>query len=240
MLAELGGEGEAIGSGWMACDVPGSWADYAAGLGEDGPVTRHELEELVAFYVSRNRVPKLQLTPYQHPSLLENAVATGFAPFEFETLLAHWLEDLPTPRSLSGYSFRILEPTSPADVDAFVDAQNLGFFDGNMPNGMVNITRRVLGHSRTTAWLVEFDGEPVGSAGIEVFEGSAVLIAGAVVAEHRRKGVQQALMARRLRHAAELGCEYALVQSMPNGPTERNALKLGFVPVTTLVGLSRH
>jgi hypothetical protein len=38
VLREVGGEGAAIGEGWMACDVPGSWADYTAGLGVKQPV----------------------------------------------------------------------------------------------------------------------------------------------------------------------------------------------------------
>ena len=41
VLREVGGDGAPNGSGWMACDVPGSWSDFAVGLGLDGPAADH-------------------------------------------------------------------------------------------------------------------------------------------------------------------------------------------------------
>ena len=80
-------------------------------------------------------------------------------------------------------------------------------------------------------------GEIVASGGLEVFENSAVLIAGAVLPHARRQGVQSAFIEFRVRQAAMMGIEYCLVGSLAGGPTERNALRAGFSPVYNPVDL---
>ena len=94
-LEEVGGAGRAIGSGWMSCDVADSWADHATSLGMNGPVEDSTLDELVEYYRSRNRVPKIKVTPYQHPTLFAGLAQRGFSLVESETFLIHSLDHLP-------------------------------------------------------------------------------------------------------------------------------------------------
>jgi GNAT superfamily N-acetyltransferase len=236
VLRELASDGAPIAGGWMACDAEGSWAEFAAGLGLQGPVSSEEIEALVAFYAARGRPAKVQTVDVQHPSLVQGLLAQGFYCFEAEQVLTLALDRYdpgPTPH-VAGLRLRQVDPAQPDDVAAFVAVQLAGFFpDHDAPEGMRPITERTARHPRGTFWLAELDGEVVGSAGLEVFEGSAVLIAGAVVPQAQRRGIQRAMLHHRLAEARRRGFEVALIASLAGGPTERNALRVGFSPAYT-------
>ncbi len=240
VMRELGGGGEPINSGWMVCDEPGSWADYAAGLGLNGPVTSAEIQRLVDFYDAHGVDAQVQTTPYQDPSLFSALAEHHFVTDDFTVMFVHDLKDLSTTQ-MDGLEFIETNPGDDEDVQAFVDAQKIGFFVPEAaPEGITAITERVARHPRCRIWLLKLNGQIVGSGGLEVFENSAVLFAGATFPEARRKGIQSAFINYRLRVARKLGAEYALVGSVPNGGTERNALRQGFVPVMTQVSLRRR
>ncbi len=238
VLRDIGGEGAPVADGWMACDLPGSWADYAAGLGVQGPVEASSLDTLVDYYRAHKRAPRIQVTPYQHPSLLRGLGDRGFSTHELETVLVHSLDGLPQTRSPPGLHFRRIDPASDEDVTAFRNSQMAGFFgEGEPPPGMLPITDRVARYARCHLWLLELDGELVGSGGLELFEDAAVLIAGCVVERARRRGLHSSFLRFRLEHAARAGLRYATVGSMAGGPTERNALRAGFTVAFTQLGL---
>lgn len=237
VLQELGGEGAAIGGGWAASDLRGSWANNAAALGVNGPVDEASLDALVAFYRERGREPRIQVTPYEDPTLLRGLEARGFVSLESETVLVRSLEGLPTLDPIPELVFRPIDPQSQEDVDAFRSSQMTGFFgEEEPPAGMLPITGRVARSARAVLWFLELEGHAVGSGGLELFEESAVLIAGCVHAQARRRGLQSAFIRFRLMQAANRGLRYAIVASKPGGPTERNALRAGFsVAYTQLV-----
>ncbi len=238
VLREVGGAGAAVGTGWMACDLLGSWADYAAGLGAAGPVEDATLDALVAFYREQGRTPRIQVTPYQHPSLLKGLGARGFVVYEVETVLWRNVTPAPPPAAVLGLTFRAVDSASASDVAAFHDAQMAGFFeDRDPPAGMRPITERVARADRCRLWLLESDGLVVGSGGLEVFEAAAVLIAGCVRADARCRGLHSAFIQFRIQEAARAGLSYVTVSSKPGGPTERNALRAGFAPAYTQLGL---
>ena len=221
----------------MACDVPGSWANYAAGLGVGVPVDGTTLDGLVAFYRQRNREPRIQLTPYQHSSLWDGLAARGFVPYDRDTVLVHPLRDLPALPS-GPLGFRLIDRRNPDDVVAFRDSQMTGFFDGKeVPAGMLPITERVARSPRVCLWLLTLDGRVVGSGGLEFCEDSAVLIAGCAHPEARRQGGHSAFVRFRLEEAVRRGLRYATVASVPGGPTERNALRAGFAVAYTQLAL---
>jgi len=241
VLREVGGEGAPIGGGWMACDLEGSWAVYAAGLGLAGSVDDTTLDALVDFYRERNRPPQIQVTPYQHPTLIKGLAARAFAPYELETVLVRTLEDLPPSKPIPGLIFRPVDPKSDLDVMAFSNSQMTGMFDHDAPpQGMVPITARVARSPRVRLWLLELEGRIVGSGGLETFEETAALIAGCVHIEARAKGLHSAFIRFRLEEAAAADLHYVTVGSTPGGPTERNALRAGFSVAYTQLGLQQQ
>jgi hypothetical protein len=201
VLSEVGGDSAPVGGGWMSCDVPGSWADCAAGLGVDRAVPEAVLDELVDFYAKRRRRASVVLTPYQHPELLPSLAARGFTLQSLETVLARPLTPLPPDPEPEGLQIVQVDGGDPDSVSAFVEAHLRGFFPA---------------------------GDVVGSGGLELLGEGAVLIAGSIMEGARRRGLHRAFIRHRLVFAAGEGCSFAVVGSVPNGPTERNALREGF------------
>jgi GNAT superfamily N-acetyltransferase len=85
-------------------------------------------------------------------------------------------------------------------------------------------------------WLALDGDTPVGAAALFVSEGIAYLGFAATLAEHRGKGAQTALLAHRIRRAAELGCDAILTETgerrddLPSN-SYRNILRAGFEEV---------
>ncbi len=84
-----------------------------------------------------------------------------------------------------------------------------------------------------TCWLALADGEPAGAAALFVDDGAGYLGFAATLPEHRGKGAQSALLAVRIRRAAELGCGEVFTETgelRPDRPSNsyRNILRAGF------------
>ena len=234
VLREVGGAGAAVDTGWMACDIPGSWANFAAGLGLKGPVSEGAFDTLIAFYDAHQRPCRVQVTPYQHPSLEKGLEARGFRIVDREVVMVHPLTSLPSQPPPEGLEIRPLEPSDVRDIEAFCDAQGRAFYpEDGLPSGMRPISVRVATHSRSKLWLLTHEGELVGSGGLEGFEGGCVLFGGGVTPEARRMGIHSAFIAHRVAAAKAMGFGYATIASIPGGPTERNARRAGFSPSYT-------
>ena len=235
-LEEVGGTGRAIGSGWMSCDVPDSWADHATSLGLDGPVSDAVLDEFVEYYRSRKRVPRIKVSPYQHPSLLAGLARRGFTLLEVETVLVHFLKDLPGIDPPPGVVFRPIDPADSSDVRLFRDLNIEGFHSGGpVPEGVLPITERMVRSVRCRFCIIEVDGQPAASAGIEIHDGSSVLITGSTIPGFRNRGLQSLFIRFRLHEAARMGMDYALMGSLAGDTSERNALRFGFRPCFSLM-----
>jgi GNAT superfamily N-acetyltransferase len=91
-------------------------------------------------------------------------------------------------------------------------------------------------HAGWTCWLALDGDEPAGAAGVFVAEGAAYLGLAGTLPEHRGKGAQGALLATRIRRAAELGCDLVITETgerRDDRPSSsyRNILRAGFTEV---------
>lgn len=79
-------------------------------------------------------------------------------------------------------------------------------------------------------FLARVDGEPAGGGMGAIMRNRniAALFGTATVPEFRRRGVQTALINRRLWAAAQPGCEYAVVGATPGSGPQRNMERRGF------------
>jgi hypothetical protein len=74
-----------------------------------------------------------------------------------------------------------------------------------------------------------FDGgQPVATAAMRVRGEFAWLGFATTFASHRGRGAQLSLLYRRVRDAAEAGCQWVIAEAMPDGPSLRNQLRAGF------------
>lgn len=229
-------EAEAIAGGWACYAGPGSWANQAAGMGLDGPVPAAEVARLVTFYTSRGVQPKVELCPFVDPSLLEGLAAHGFSVRGFENVLARELpggEDLRAALP-DGWPADLeivrVDPRDEAQVRTFIDVSTSGFRPEGQPPSAVEIelTSRVVAHPNCDSFLALLGGRFAGGGGMAVGASVAALFGTSVLPAYRRRGIQQALIVRRLERARERDCRIATIGSEPGISTERNASRVGF------------
>jgi GNAT superfamily N-acetyltransferase len=79
-------------------------------------------------------------------------------------------------------------------------------------------------------FLARRDGVAAGGASLRLFEGVAQLCGAATRPEHRRRGVQSALLARRLAIAVEAGCDVAIVTTQPGSKSQEDVQRHGIRP----------
>ena len=83
----------------------------------------------------------------------------------------------------------------------------------------------VPGFRRYCAWI---DGQLVGTATLRLDDGLAQLCGAATLPAWRRRGVQTALLQRRLADAADAGSDLALMTTAPGTKSQENGPKQGF------------
>jgi MOSC domain-containing protein YiiM/GNAT superfamily N-acetyltransferase len=82
-------------------------------------------------------------------------------------------------------------------------------------------------------FVAELDGVPVGAASLHVHHQVGWLRAGAVLAAHRGRGIQRALIEARIAHAARVGCDLAGGVADINSSSARNLERVGGRVVAT-------
>jgi GNAT superfamily N-acetyltransferase len=91
---------------------------------------------------------------------------------------------------------------------------------------------QVIGDMATASGFVRYlalrDGEPAGGASMRKSESVAQLCGAATLPEHRRCGIQSALLASRLVDAHQAGCDVAVVTTQPGSKSHQNVQRKGF------------
>jgi GNAT superfamily N-acetyltransferase len=82
--------------------------------------------------------------------------------------------------------------------------------------------------ARFHRYLARLDGRTAGGGGLFLGDGIGILCGAATLAAFRRRGVQAALLRRRLADAAAAGCDLAVVTTAPGSRSQQNAQRRGF------------
>ena len=224
-------ESEPIGGGWMSFAGEGSWANQACCVGLDGPVPGAEIDRLVEFYVSRNVEPRIEVCSLADESLVRGLADRGFQLREFENVhLRRIMEDEKFDFATSSSDFKVVkvDPENAAQVEEHVRVGMSGFFEGEPSEGMLESGHKAATHPRTRAFNVECDNRVVGAGSCEIYEKASAFFGVSVLPDYRRRGIQLALLAKRLETARKEGCLFSAIHTKPGSPSERNAYRVGF------------
>ena len=195
------------------------------GLGLDSPATERALDGIAEFfdrlgqryYISLND----QAKPSDLPAQLERRGFTdGYAWMKFTRGVE------PPPATETALRVERIGPEAGAD---FGDVVAAGY-------ELEPFTSAWLSQLPQTSWhcYVAYDGDdPAGAAALYVHDGTGYLCFAATKPEHRRKGAQGALLAARIRDAAEAGSTRLVTETgerIPLKPSNsyRNILRFGF------------
>jgi len=174
---------------------------------------------------------------------LDGLADRGFALREFETVLARevgageLLRPDPWPQGLEIVE---VDPADDAQVRTFIEVSTSGFRPEGQALDAANeaIARRIVEYPRSRSFLALVGGVPAGGGGLEIGRDVASLFGTSVLPRYRRRGIQRALILRRLERCREEGLDLAVIRSKPGAATDRNAMRLGFALAYTRVVLA--
>ena len=252
VIAEIGDECEHIpaveGGGTVAFKKGVDWLCQAIGCGLDAPITADGIERVAGFLHTRGARPSIDLTDQSGEAAFALVARTGMVLDHAERVYAIDLDRFVEPTAVPGLTIEALDLANDDQIRVLVRHRVEGFADpGEAPSvGEFEAAERSQRHPRARGFCAYVDGELAGTCGMEVIELApaggepAVRLASlwaAVVGEpFRRRGIQTALIARRLQQGIAEGCSVAVIECEPGIPTERNAIRLGFSLAYTRLG----
>ncbi len=236
-ISEIADRAEPWGGGMMCAGPAGSSLNYAAGVGFDGPISRDDVRRLIGFYESRGVEPRIEFAPFADRSLLDVLEAERFTLRHLENTFFRPLDDGAPIESPMGWPEGLViervDGNNPAQVAEFARTAVGGFFPEGTepPEPHVEMASRVTRHAHSISFLARFEGDAraAGAGALEVRGDVAGLFGVSVRHDLRRRGVQLALLQARLEEARRRGARYATIGSRPGVPTERNAMRFGFM-----------
>jgi ribosomal protein S18 acetylase RimI-like enzyme len=236
---------------------PGEPFNKLAGLGFDGPIDEDALAGLEREFDSRQAPLQVEFASLGDNSIPPVLARRGYELVNFENVLGRPLTPSRRGGSGEGETRRDAEgaladsgegPLSTSIVVAqaaddetakWIDVVVTGFetpdtFDGPASHESFpreNLERVFSGLSEVRGfrrYLARLGPVIAGGAAIRISDGLAQLAGAATLPEHRRRGVQSALLQARLLDAAQAGCDLAVVTTQPGSKSQENVQRAGF------------
>lgn len=223
---ESGSEWAEIAGTIATYDGPESPVTQTFGLGLLEPLTPEALDQIEAFFRQRSAPILHEVSPFAGVPALELLVARGYRPVELSSVLYRSVEIDPAPLP-PGVSVRVCGPQEAA-LWADISTRGWSHDHPEFAPMMRELSEVTTAREGSPSFLAEFEGEP-GAAGVLcLHEGVALFGGAATVPELRRRGLQSALLAERMRFAAGQGCDLAMIVAQPGSDSQRNAERRGF------------
>jgi GNAT superfamily N-acetyltransferase len=214
-----------VAGGCAFCGGPGYPVNQIVGMGLYGEVTTKDLDEVEEFFRSRGVPSSVVLSPLADESLRNLLGERGYGIAEFNSVLIRRIEPG--------------EPFSPPDGIAIerVTPETVGDWMAAIAKGFeqdIVVAESVFGGFAAlpgaTSFLARIEGSVVAGAGGRIIPEAriAAFFGTATLPDYRGRGVQTALIARRLHEASLHGCEYAVVSTNPGSGSQRNMERRGF------------
>ncbi|WP_433060267.1 GNAT family N-acetyltransferase [Dactylosporangium sp. CS-033363] len=221
-----------IGGGYAAYASPGSPLNKVAGLGFADPPTEAGLDDVERWFAAAGSPVQAEVATLADPAVAELLTARGYRLAGCENVLGCVPSGQPAAAevevrevSTAGAFQEWLDVV--ADAVMVDDVQGVpsheSFARDIVVTAMLDMARAGLRH-----YLALRDGVPAGGASLRIADGVAQLTGAATLPDHRRRGVQQALLAARLRDAAAEGAGLATITTQPGSKSHQNAQRQGF------------
>ncbi len=174
------------------------------------------------------RPSQIDVCPLTDPPLFEMLKQRAYVMAELNNVLFRRLEREDQPAAPAGATIR---QGHAEEAEAFAAIVVRSFFpDGGAPEGFAEMIAPIYQAEGAILFVAEIGGQTVAcAAGLIIPEHRIVALFGAgTLPEFRRRGLQTALLRRRMEAAQKAGCEYAVIVTLGGTTSMRNAQRLGF------------
>lgn len=223
-------------SGGLAVYVtPSSPVNKVIGLALDSALDVETLERIETDWRAKGEAVRVELSALADPSVGGVLTDRGYRLHGFEHVLGLDLngsEPASVPTNIS--VDLATEDEVPAwigiAVEAFMHLDGTGSVpDDALPRDqLAKVIEEVMGAPGFLRYLARIDGQVVGEAAMRI-DGDLAQVSGAGTLPHARgRGVQKALLQRRLSDARRAGCTLAVVTTAPGTRSQENVMRRGF------------
>jgi GNAT superfamily N-acetyltransferase len=226
----------ALASGFATFAAPGSPVNKVAGLGFGGLPDPAALEGMERDYAERAVPVQVELASLAEAGLAALFSRRGYVLQGFENVLGCRLPAAAARREAAS-QVEVVESGAAESstwldlvITAFAspDAQGVPSQESFARAELEQVMEEMAEAEGFVRYLARHAGVPAGGASMRLFEGVAQLCGAATLPEHRRRGVQSALLTTRLAAASRAGCDVAVVTTQPGSKSQENVQKQGF------------
>ena len=239
---EFGTMIQPISGGVAVYAGPNSPVNKLIGLGFDGPLDLEALEAIEREWHARDETVRIELSILADASIPVALSERGYHVHGYENVLARPLDSDLAGEDVQGLTIERLRKEDERTwldiaVAAFTNLDGTGSTadDSSQIAAMEDVMADFLASPGLTPYLARLDGRPVGSGSL-CLTGDIALLAGAgTLPDARGRGVQKALLRRRLADARAAGADLAMVVTAPGTRSQENVMRRGFVLLYTRI-----
>ncbi|WP_297625911.1 GNAT family N-acetyltransferase [Nocardia sp.] len=224
-----------IAGGVAAFAEYGSPLNKVAGLGFAGIPGADEFEALEKQFAVRDAPVQVELAHLGEPAIGELLTARGYRLVSFENVLGIALESAADPALPTDVEVR---HSGAGEFDIWLDVIADGFAHPDtqgvvsheeFPREIIaSAMRDLTAAAGVQRYVAVNEGTIAGGASMRMSQGIAQLTGAATLPDHRRRGIQSALLAARLAEATAAGCDIAVITTQPGSKSQQNAQRSGF------------
>lgn len=215
----------AFAGGTLAAFGPGRYVNRAVGVSLDD-LDDDQLDELESFFTAAGVPPSLEVASWAPATLLARLATRGYAVSWFRNVYVAALDDRPQPVHPAMTVDEVTDDT----LEQWLAVLRFGNELTTAEAAAVSDewARACRGVAGATDFLAYLDGTAAGCGSVIPESGVGWIGGATTVPAYRRRGVQGALVRRRMNAAYESGCDLAVVTAVPSGDSARNVARLGF------------
>jgi hypothetical protein len=218
---------------WIECA-----GAYAVFDGVDSPVTQSfglgifenasaaSLDVIERFFYDRGSPALHEISPYAGVIAFDLLCNRGYKPIEISNVLYRHIEK-PETEDHGNINVRVIGPEE-SQLFASISAKGWAHEHPELLDFLLQIGLIATAREGSLCFIGEVDGIP-GAAGVLCMHDGVALFGGSATSpELRRRGLQAALLRKRMRCAYDHGCDLAMMVAEAGSNSQRNAERKGF------------
>jgi len=221
-----------VGGGVAAFLRPGSPVNKVIGIFSRFP-PEAELARLEHLYQERAEPVRVELSTLASADIGRRLTERGYRLLGFENVLGRMLKvDESAPRGeicIDRVTDEQTEEWKRVVIDAFAHPDETGVVVDSFSREVIEqVMSDFLGVAGFNRYLAKRSGVAAGGASMRIDGDIALMTGAATLTEHRRRGVQGALLERRICDAATVGTQIAVITTSGGTRSQANAMRYGF------------